>query len=129
MKISIRKRMQLNFVFYIQKYRQDKFNELAKGLYPDDEPYDLDDDKIQNVVNRMNPEDIKVFRIGYTNDIFEDVNDFIDYMECSFLVRPSKGKCGAEWKIKLLETTHHLIAQPVSDLRRPRESITNSLFL
>ena len=78
MKISIRKRMQLNFVLYIRKYRQDKFNELAKGLYPDDEPYDLDDDKIQNVVNRMNREDINTFSIAYTNDIFEDVNDFIE---------------------------------------------------
>ena len=78
MKISIRKRMQLNFVLYIRKYRQDKFNELAKGLYPDDEPYDLDDDKIQNVVNRMNREDINTFSIVYTNDIFEDVNDFIE---------------------------------------------------
>ena len=78
MKFNVRKCCQLEFILYIRKYKQDKFAELAKGLYPDDEPYDLDDDKIQNVVNRMNREDINVFSIVYTNDIFNDVDDFIN---------------------------------------------------
>ena len=53
MKISIRKRMQLVFNLYIRKYRQDKFDDLARGLYPDIEPNDLNDEEIQDVVNRM----------------------------------------------------------------------------
>lgn len=78
MQFSVRKCCVLHFVLYIRKYKQDKFDELAKGLYPDDEPDDLDDDQIQDVVNRMNQEDIHVYRIEYTNDIFDEIDDFID---------------------------------------------------
>lgn len=60
MKFSVRKCCQLEFELYIRKYRQDKFDDLAKGLYPDDEPNDLDNDQIQDVVNRMNQDDIHV---------------------------------------------------------------------
>lgn len=69
--------MTLSFVLYIRKYRQDKFNELADDLYPDDRPDDLNDDQIQDVVNRMDKKDIKVFKIPYSNDIIDDIDNFI----------------------------------------------------
>lgn len=78
MKFNVRKCCRLEFVLYIRKYRRDKFAELAKGLYPDDEPDDLDDDQIQAVVNRMNPEDIHVYKVEYINDIFDKIDDFIE---------------------------------------------------
>ena len=78
MKFNVRKCCQLEFILYIRKYKQDKFAELAKGLYPDDEPDDLDDDQIQAVVNRMNQEDIHVYRIEYISDIFDNIDDFIN---------------------------------------------------
>ncbi|KAK8890483.1 hypothetical protein M9Y10_035259 [Tritrichomonas musculus] len=78
MKISIRKCTQLDFVLYIRKYKQDKFDDLANGLYPDDDLSHLNDDQIQDVVNRMDPKDIQVYRIEYVNDIYDDVDDFID---------------------------------------------------
>lgn len=76
MKISIRQRMQLEFVLYIRKYKKDKFDELAEGLYNDID--DLNDEQIQNVFNRMERDDCKVFRIEYINDIFDDIDDFIN---------------------------------------------------
>ena len=78
MKISIRKRMQIEFTLYIRKYKQDKFNELASAIFPDNEIDDLDDDQIQDIVNRMSRRDIQVYRICYCNDIFDDVDDFIN---------------------------------------------------
>lgn len=77
MKFSVRKCYKLEFELYIRKYRQDKFDELAEGLYPDDDIDHLDDDQIQDVVNRMNRDDIHVYRIEYSNDIFDNVDDFI----------------------------------------------------
>ena len=76
MRINIRQCMQLEFVLYIRKYKRDKFNELAKGLeYKID---DMTDEQIQDVVNRMEREDCKVFKVCYCNDIFDNVNDFIE---------------------------------------------------
>ena len=75
MRINIRQCMQLEFVLYIRKYKQDKFNDIAKGL--EYEIDDMTDEQIQDVVNRMEREDCKVFRIQYMNDIFNDINDFI----------------------------------------------------
>ena len=49
--------MQLEFAYYIRKYKQDKLDELAIGLYLDDEPSDLDN-QILDVINRMNQNDI-----------------------------------------------------------------------
>lgn len=71
MKISIRKLMRLEFILYIRKYWQDKFNELATGLYPDIE-------QIQDVVNRMDREDFHVYKIEYIDDIDDDIDDFIE---------------------------------------------------
>lgn len=78
MKISIRKRMQLEFMLYIRKYWQDKFNELAYAIYDEDEIDNLDDEQIQDIVNRMDRNDIKVYKIEYYNDIFDNIDDFID---------------------------------------------------
>ena len=75
MKISIRKGIQLEFVLYIRKYKKDKFDELAKGLYDDID--DLNDDQIQDIVNRMERDDCKVFEIHYSADIFDNLDDFI----------------------------------------------------
>ena len=76
MRINIRQCMQLEFVLYIRKYKRDKFNELAKGLeYKID---DMTDEQIQDIVNRMEREDCKVFKVYYCNDIFDNVNDFIE---------------------------------------------------
>ncbi|KAK8897584.1 hypothetical protein M9Y10_015543, partial [Tritrichomonas musculus] len=76
MKINVRKCIRLSFVLYIRKYRQDKFNELAEGLY--DFIGNLNDEQIQTVINRMDREDCKVFKVCYCNDIFDNVNDFIE---------------------------------------------------
>ena len=77
MKFSIRKCVQLRFNLYIRKYRQDKFNELAKELYRF--PYKMmDDEQIQDVVDRMDREDIHVYKIEYCNDIFDNIDDFIE---------------------------------------------------
>ena len=77
MKINIRKHLQIEFTLYVRKYRKNKFDELAKDLYPDVELEDLDDEQIQDVVNRMNREDIQVYKIDYFNDLFENIDDFI----------------------------------------------------
>lgn len=77
MRISIRKHLQLEFTLYIRKYRQDKFKELAKGLYNEDELDDLNDEQIQDIINRMNKEDINVYVIEYASDIFDNIDDFI----------------------------------------------------
>ena len=77
MKFNVRKGYKLEFELYIRKYRQDKFDELAKGLYPDDELDYLDNNQIQDVVNRMNRDDVHVYRIEYVNDIFDNIDDFI----------------------------------------------------
>ncbi|KAK8885982.1 hypothetical protein M9Y10_041441, partial [Tritrichomonas musculus] len=37
----------------------------------------MTDEQIQDVINRMDRKDCKVFRIQYINDIFDDINDFI----------------------------------------------------
>lgn len=71
MKISIRKLMRLEFILYIRKYWQDKFNELATSLYPVIE-------QIQDVVNRMDREDFHVYKIEYIYDIDDDIDDFIE---------------------------------------------------
>lgn len=63
MKISVRERIGLSLVLYYRKYRWDKFNDLAKGLDPDVEPDDLDDDQIQEVVNYVEKGDIRLFKI------------------------------------------------------------------
>ena len=76
MQINVRKCLQLSFVLYIRKYRQDKFNELAEGLY--DFIGNLNDEQIQTVINRMDREDCKVFKVDYCYDIFDNVNDFIE---------------------------------------------------
>ena len=76
MKINVRKCIRLRFVLYIRKYKQDKFNELAEGLY--DFIGNLNDEQIQTVINRMEREDCKVFKVYYCNDIFDNVNDFIE---------------------------------------------------
>ena len=75
--------MQLEFTLYIRKYKQAPFDELAEGLYPDIDPDDLNDEQIHDVVNRMDPKDIHVYKIEYIEDIDDDVDDFIDYLnEC-----------------------------------------------
>ncbi|KAK8867245.1 hypothetical protein M9Y10_010222, partial [Tritrichomonas musculus] len=75
MRINIRRSIQISFALYIRKYSQDKFDELATGL--DYNYNDMTDEQIQDVVNRMNREDCKVFKIRYHNDIFENIDDFI----------------------------------------------------
>lgn len=77
MKISVRHRIGLFFALYIHMYCRDKFNDLAKGLYPDFEPDDLNDDQIQEVINHMEKGDIKVFRIPYANNMHDNIDDFI----------------------------------------------------
>ena len=52
----------------------------------------------------------------------QDFNDVIICLEVSFLVRLSKGNCGAEWKIKLLET-NPLPDSTSGDLMRPGEKV------
>ena len=76
MKISIRSKLRISFVLYIRKYRQDKFNELARALY--DDIKHLTDEQIQDVVNRMERDDCKVFKVRYCNDIFDNIDDFIN---------------------------------------------------
>ena len=76
MKINIRSKLRISFALYIRKYRQDKFNELAHALY--DDITHLTDEQIQNVVNRMDNDDCKVFKVRYCNDIFDSIDDFIN---------------------------------------------------
>ena len=81
MKISIRKHLQLVFALYIRKYRKDKFNELALGLYNENEIKYLNDEQIQDIVNRMDRKDIHVYVIDYLSDIFDDIEDFINQID------------------------------------------------
>lgn len=78
MKISIRKRMQLEFTLYIRKYKQQAFDDLSNVMFPGISFNDLNDDQIQDVVDRINNKDIHVYKIDYINDIFDNVDDFIE---------------------------------------------------
>ncbi|KAK8882383.1 hypothetical protein M9Y10_045025 [Tritrichomonas musculus] len=75
MKISIRQRMKLDFTLYIRKYKQKAFNDLANVMFPG---IVLNEDEIQDVVDRMNDKDIHVYKIDYTADIFDNIDEFIN---------------------------------------------------
>lgn len=43
----------------------------------------MNDEQIQDIVNRMNTDDIQVYKIEYSNDMFDNIDDFIkDFYEC-----------------------------------------------
>ena len=77
MKITVKTSMQLNFTLYIRKYRKDKFDNMASMIYPHDNPSNLDDEQIQDVVDRLDRDDCRVFKIDYCHDIFDKLDDFI----------------------------------------------------
>lgn len=78
MKINVRNCMEIAFELYIRKYKKDKFDELADGLFDDYNGIeDLNDEQIQTVINRMERDDCKVFVIDYFDDICNNIDDFL----------------------------------------------------
>ena len=89
MKINVRKNIRLDFVLYIRKYDIAKFNKISCEILDEyliscghyDHIGSYTEQEIQSVIDRMEPEDCKVFVIEYHNDIFDNIDDFIKDLE------------------------------------------------
>ena len=71
-----RKTDSIKFNLYIRKYLWEPFNDKAVELFGD--KHEMNDDKIQQVIDKMDETDVKVFKIECHMNLTNDINDFTD---------------------------------------------------
>ena len=71
-----RKTDSIKFNLYIRKYLWEHFDKKATELFGN--KYDIADDKIQQVIDKMDETDVKVFKIECYMRLTNDINDLAD---------------------------------------------------